>query len=899
MLQTYLTTNHNWNNDKNISVYYSTISSYYEPNYSSNYLEKITLEMKNNMNSIMPNSVSNITSVFSLEFYHKTNLSLLQKYQINAFHPTLTYILLVNLIEGRLPNNSSEILYYKETSTSTAYHINDIVTLQATNTQTPLFSMNYSVVGIIDNLETSFSANNFSVDVLDWQNKIASHRYIYDPIEKFFTTSLYLTQIANDYPVFQTGRAIIIDFDYTNHAIQSNKINKYLSYYQKNFVSFEKSTVDPQETFVFGIDIYNALITFRNYWLQKSVIAFSLTYPLIILVTFLSIESFNYNQKDYLVSFGLLHSLGIKKRLLFRIVSLEVLGISIFSFLIGFLISILVGLPLFFIFHINSFQEIYSFFIDPLFLCITFSYSIFYLILGFVIELKKVKKIPSIKSLPFTYYEKNKFQNFFSKPEILLIPLGSVTLPIGIFLLRASYDISATYIFLRDIALGLIFFGLFIITLALIFIVSRLIVSLFSWISTKAWNEKKNIFSFSLRNIKFSTGNYNKVISLILIISMSFFPGIILHSSINKHISVDNSLSLGCGDIILQTNSPSFLPSQIEILNISGIEKSTLLTITSITLERSTLFGEKQYTIPVLSLHNQTEFTEIIDLSLLDFGFTANDILDLNQNLSFLLNKKYVAKNNYNPGIIFSNELFGDVTKNLALHFINSFNFFPLLPQRNNNPFNPTFENNILFSVVTNLNTSLLLENTVTQSTFVKTYIMMIKTAPEVMVDEIKNFLSLLYPFVEVLDQDSISDQNEIESMHFTLFYLTFSSIVSFLIAILYGYITTTNILNFRNKAIEIEYTIGVSKRKIISTFLLEVTLIAIIPIIISIVLGIYFGKFVGIILTSNYQTYLHFNLKFSGLFILAIIMSISSFVIGWLLGVIPHVKNYRLVKEM
>ncbi|MGC9777761.1 MAG: ABC transporter permease [Candidatus Heimdallarchaeota archaeon] len=889
MLQNYLTENHDWNRDMNLSTYYSTISSNYVPDYDGDHLEKVTADLEINLNSLIPSVAINSTSLFSLEFYHFPNLSALLRYQVNGFLPTLNSILHDNLIEGRLPNNSTELLYYKESSSSSTYQLNDTISLQGLSSQFA-FKMNFTIVGILNNLENAFLLNGLSVDILDWTMNIKSYRYSYTPLEKFFTTSLFLAEIANSYPSLSTGRAVIVDFDYMNEAIKGSKISRYLSQYQKTLTSLEQLVSDPQETYTVGLDLYDALTTFRNNWIQKTIIVLSLTFPLIILLSFLCYESFNYNQKEYLASLGLLQTLGLCKKKLSRIVIIEVVDIFFFSLIVGNLFSVVIGLPLSYLLGTSSFQEYFSFITTPLFLFVILTYSIIYLILGLVIELRKVRRIP------FAYHERSWLQKFFSIPEIMLSIPGVTATSMGIFVLRFTSEAPLSYAFLHDIAWGLVFFGAVMITLVVFFLISRLIVLLFSWLSKQSWSKKKNLFTFSLKNIKFNNSYYKTIISFILVIGIGLIPGIILKPSITNHLAIENTLSTGGADLAIISRSSNLLPSQIEVLNISGVEKTTLLTTSTLTLERDTFFGEKQYTVPILCVHNQTELLETIDLSTLEYGFTTDDILSLEQNLSFLMCRDYAVKNGYNDGLEFTNELFGDVTESISLNFINSFNFFPLLPQPNRNPL---ISSTVQFSLVMNLETSSALEDSLVLPSITKTYSMLIKTNSSEIITSIKQQINQISPNVEVLDINSITNQNDLESINFTIIFLVFSSIVSFLIIILYSYITITNILKIRTKAIEIEYTIGISKKQILRGFILEISIVAIVPLVICSICGIFFGKLIGIFLTSNNQTYSSFSLKFTGLFVLAIIMVVSSLTIGWLSGIIPRINKYKLVKEV
>ncbi|MFW9921798.1 MAG: FtsX-like permease family protein [Candidatus Thorarchaeota archaeon] len=894
MLQNYLSMECDWNKDSNISAYYSSISSNYISNYSNDFLESVLSDIKANINGLVPNLAGNSTSMLSFELYYFPDLNSLNRYQVNGFLPELNSILYENLLEGRLPNNSSEILYYKEFSSSNSFQLNETIVLQSSNSPSAV-QLNFTVVGILNNLENAFFTNNLSVDILDWCSNIASSRYSYNPLEKFFTFSTYLAEIMDSYSFISTGRAVLVDFDYLNEAFQSSKLSRYLSQYQKELNSLENIDSDPQEIYTIGLDFYNSLVVFRDDWLQKTIIIVSLTFPLLILLSFLCYESFNFNQKEYYASLSLLQTLGLSKKKLSQIAVIEIVCFSLLGLIIGLLVSILMILPFSYLFSNNTYQNFFNFLAAPLFLFTLLAYTILYAIFGLIIELRKVRKIPTIKSIPFSYYEKNWIQKFFSIPEILISIPGLVAASAGILVLRFTQGIPSNYAFLRSIAWGILFFGLVLVFLVLFFIISRLIILLISWFGKKTWNKRKNQFTYSLKNVRFNNRHYKTMISFMMIFGLGIVPGVILQPLVTNQLIAENSLVTGGVDLIIESSYSDYLPNKIDVLNISGVEKISLITISTFVLKKETMFGERQYMVPILSIHNQTEFLEIVDFSDLNYSFTTEDVLSLENNLTFLMSSDYAKKNGYDVGREFTNVVFGNIIKPISFNYINKFNFFPFLLYPNNNLF---VSNSILFSLVMNLNTSRELEKSLHSPLITKTYSILVKANSSNIISSIQQQIKYIAPKVD-FQVGSNSNQNDFKSINFTMNFLIFSSIISFIVALLYSYITITNLLKMRTKAIEIEYTIGITKKQILRNTILEICLVAILPLIICSMCGIYFSKLIGTIITINAQNYSNFNLKFSFLFILAVLVMGIPFFIGWLLELIPTINKYHLVKEI
>ena len=895
MLQKYFSNQKDWNDDLDINAYYSTISSNFTQGFEHDYLEKVTSELTDTLNYFIPSLASNCTSLFSVEFLHR-NQSLLQRFQVNGYLASLSNVFYESLIEGRLPNNSTELLYYQISTLNPTYHINDTLSLQSDSSQNA-FTMNFTIVGILSNLERSFRENSLSTDVLNWTSNIKYWRYKYTPQERFFTTSSFLVDIANSFPFLSTGRAVIIDFDYNTKAIRAVKISKCLSYFQEHLFTFQGLLSEPRETFTIGLDLYESLRTFQSNWRSKTIIVLAAIFPLSLLLIFVCYEGFNYHQKEYLASLSLLQTLGVNKKRLSWLVFIEVIGILFFSSIVGsfcsLLISLIVSLS-----DPNGYQDAFSFLTAPLFLFVMFSFLILYFLLGLIIELRKVRTLPAIKSLSLVNYQKNRFQQLFSKVELLLSFPGIILTSLGIFILKfTAEEILMTYWSLYTLGWVMIFFGVVMLTLAAFFLFSRCIVFTFEWFGEKLWRRRKNLSGFSFKNIKFNNKSYKKAISFLLLFGLALIPGIVLKPSLSDHLTIEKTLALGASDLVLNSQYPQLLPSQEALSNISGIEKTASVMLSSFTLKRDTFFGEQEYTVPILCIYNLTAFLATVELSTLNFGINPGEISQLEQNLSYLMTKDYAKRKGYSDGVRFTNAFFGEVSKEITFTFIAGFDVFPLLPQRKRVAFNGE---RIAFSLVMSLDSYEKLETSLISFKTSKSFHIIIKTTSSESLsttkEQIQNQLS---PAVEIVDQSMIINEMDLESINLITIFQAFSTIASSIIAVLYLNIIVANIFKFRTKALEIEYTLGITKKEIQKAFLLELGIISFIPIIFCSFCGFIFGWLIGTFLSSNYQVYSSFKLSFNAYSVLAIILVGGLIALGWLTRLIPKIKQYHMVSEV
>ena len=148
--QTYLETESKWQEDKKISCYYSTITASYTPQYTKTYVVNIVNELRNKINTLIPDLiVEEPTSAISSELYFINQSNpLLQRFELGAFDDISTEIINRNLIGGKLPENQYELIYYRETRFDETFKINDTISLKASS-DPYANEQNFTVVGIV------------------------------------------------------------------------------------------------------------------------------------------------------------------------------------------------------------------------------------------------------------------------------------------------------------------------------------------------------------------------------------------------------------------------------------------------------------------------------------------------------------------------------------------------------------------------------------------------------------------------------------------------------------------------------------------------------------------------------------------------------------------------------
>ncbi len=210
---TYFTSKENWKEDGVFSAYFSTEQFNLIEEFAQTSLDTTIIDIQNELSNEIQNSIfTQTTGLISIEFF-QNNGSSYNSYGLNSLNNETSFLLNNCLIAGRLPENSTEILYHSDEESVTSFNTSDIITLQAS----PVFESmkkNLTIVGIIGNLDSNLSKENYSVDILDWQKNIARSSSKFTPDENFFSLPDIFFNLLNSFDTRSCSGAVLIDFQY-------------------------------------------------------------------------------------------------------------------------------------------------------------------------------------------------------------------------------------------------------------------------------------------------------------------------------------------------------------------------------------------------------------------------------------------------------------------------------------------------------------------------------------------------------------------------------------------------------------------------------------------------------------------------------------------------------------
>jgi hypothetical protein len=910
--QTHLDKKGNWLNDQKISVYQSEVTGNVELDFNHNYLDDVIDFFQLKMNLLIPGITSEkYTGLMSIELYNAINQP---SYSLGTFDSETSTTISESLIAGRMPTNSSELLYYKEQNVVSNIEINDTISLFAIENQ-PSYKLTFTVVGIIENLYGYFDSNGLSKDILKWEDYIDIYNEFESTVrisKKLFTIPIYFYDILNSYPEVMTVISTLIDFNYNNLNFNVKRLTSYVSILEETRfrTNLDYSTLYGEESFTFNkgyywnIDLYEVLSTFNLLWIQETIRIFAISLPLLSLLYFLSLEILNIGKTELTNIFQKMKTLGLKYKTIRKLILSENLIITIVSSVCGIILGIVVGLLFSYILKFNFTISIYfSGLIEPLVIFSITLFTLSFFIGGYIIEVNLLKKTVGSRSEQLQKIRQRILRKLFAIQEFATLIPGLLMLIIGIsglFLIRIPKTIFNEtqtlfqinlFIFLAIIAIGsvLSFISVF-------YLFSRIFTVALAWFSKKIWKVKRNVISLSLKDYSSDFISYRRLVIVMLIFSLCFIPGTIIHKDYQNQINLESNLALGCSDLRIDnwTNNQTIFNN---LTNMNGIDKISV--IVNYEFEYFDNFDWKptiEYSINLLAIENVSLFLETIDLTKLDdISYSPTDILSLSALNSYLMSKKHALKNNYHKDSIFYNSELGRPFYEYNLTFINFFEFFPALPLKSADL---TEDQLRTFSLVTSLETAEMLETYADEPNIKKENRLLLRIIPGTNISQIKQEIETNYNLDVVSFQD-IYDEISYQKPAFILFLFILISIITSIVLTLFGIFTARIIYQHRKRIVETKYRLGINRNQIILSFIIEIIAVSFMPILISTLIGFPLLQFLDKFLLTSSETYKIFSLNMPWWLIVSVFL--IEFLLlfgGWFLLMNQEIHRYKPIRQ-
>ncbi len=890
-----------WYNDNQISIIYSSIFDLKDnPN---SFLDLAINEIHSTLDTLASKIFDNYTTSMYYEM-ESLNYPLNQTYDASllTLQQEVYNVLANSLIDGRLPNNESELLYYSNDLTSPVYQLGDKLGLQITRDEISYVN-NFTIVGIIDSFSYNLYQNGFSNDIFQ-HFRIDQQEFDQYKIDLFFINSHDFSDIMLNYPFSTTG-GLTLNVDF-NYEFDIKELNNLLSL--TNELDIIQSNQDfeylPKTTsFCYDFDYF--VISFQANWISQTFNIFVLGVPIFLLFSLLIRELFNIGNFEKSNQFKLFKTYGLEFGTLRKIVFTENLITTSIGAVIGIILGTLIG------FLISSFgldiiskESYFNAHLEPAFYITIITLFVFILIGGFITETLLARRTLQLTSELYKTKRKKVIGKLFTSAESLLILSGIILFIIGFLgwrFIPNSYYLILAILSLMSICVFLMVAGILLVLASLFLLLSRLFLLLWRYIGKNIWKQRKSYITLALKQMSVYGDEYKRTIFAMTLICLCVSPGLILVKSLNNHLEMESNLKVGFSDILVQSWADNNTILMENISTLSGVEKITKVDVIELReLGTVRASNDKTFEVNILNINNVSEFIGIISAKIPDScGYTLSDISALDTNMTYMMSSKYSRKNNYNKGEIYSSsEITSSSYASYNMTFINDFDCFPLLPYKL-----PNFLDRFLIEkynlVMSNLTYSQL-KYKFNELTSVNnnTYIL-VKTVPHynisLLIEEIENLPYILR--VSIYKDELNALKSELNN--FSINFLIIITIISLLLLIFYGFLAARNIYKQRTRIIESDYNIGAKKHQIWLNFSIEIILISIIPLLISILIS-------AILLHNLYdylfdipQVYKRFVPWLPIWFmVLIILLCLVCFISGWLLEMWNQFHKYKPVRQ-
>ena len=897
--------------------------------FESNYLDNIINNITSIFENYFPNSIESSTLSLSIDL--NDNSENTNFFRLKTFNVLTDTLLQENLLMGRLPNNTSEILLYQSNEQiGHQYSLYQELELDFFHAY-PSVARNYTICGIISDLDKSFLSNNYSSDIVT-QNKrfrlnfTDTMGYLFYASPSFdtntFITSpeLFINLLNEVNSTRETLFNLAIDYSYRANSFEIYKINEQIERFRP--IYNDKAKVDLEFGndigLQIGVDILLLTFYFQDFWLYETIrLAFASLALFAILILSIN-ELFSTDYKELQTIIRKMKVQGISSKTIYSIIALENLFISFFSFIGGLLCGFFIGFCVEKVIGLNfSFTNLLTNLWTPFFIIACSCFIFGFLLIGMINRFRIIKNT-SLLDIIIAKPRKHKRMRFLIhilKSKILWFLLCGVFFVFGIVFYIDSNQAFIGYpnlyvysggvitrLIVNENVIYSIFLMIFIIGLMFIIlllsILSELYSMLWKYIGEKLWLKHKNFFTFSLRNISLNNKTLVRYFSVLFVSIIIIIPGITLNSSLKNHIGVNAKLANHCTDLVIN-NFDSNISIEKEMETIPGIERLSEVKYYEILSELGTFPDDKLFFISLLVI-NTSEYIQLVDFSMdsIEFDFELDDISKLEQNLTFMVDELYAQDAGLNKGTNLYTGQFLLTNLNQTLQYIRDFSVFPGMQRHEelSSPYYHYYEAKI--HLIIDFSTyDLIFEQVQNYETIVNETNLLIKTNTDSNIINIQSIIQERYDYNAMTIQDRIEQMTD--NTYFSVVYLEIISIFFAVLLLLFlSYLIGYELYNEQLRAIEFGYRIGASRAQLSKSILIKFLLFISLPIILSFILGVALIKIYSL-LTNADSSFYPINIHLTWWMISIIFIIISCTVgMGWLLGNISRIYQYKPLKQ-
>ena len=814
-----------------------------------------------------------------------------------------------SIIKGTTPVNYSELLLLQIDESIENFNINDSLSLRPRTLLRPTAFQNYTISGILDNVEPTLEMLGFSSDIITNDFFSVSYFMGYSGSEPFcahfFTTPDNFIKIINSYSFFYSNFYFIMDCSYNTSLFEysefNNNINQYLKYSKTGITISASANI----TFYVGKDIYLVLNDFNSVWTLETIKVSALLFPLVFLICLLFIEILHFNEKEQSAIFQHLKLIGLDDKNLSKVILLDSLAASVINFTGGTIMGIFFGMLFARVFQFDQgVVHSFTFLRNPLFLLFSIITFGGFFLMNYLFKRNLLKKTTVTTAKIFSKKRKNIIKKIFTKTEATLAIPGLLLISTGLMgMINIDYyhwvTVPNLVIFLYYLFSLFLFVGACLTLIVCFIVCSKGLFKFLIYTNKKIWRRKKNRFTLALKNVVSFSKVYQRLLLGLFLIGISIIPGIILPSLIQKQNEENANLALGSTDLAINSwNENQTLRSAIE--NINGVRATT--SIKQMELyhrDRTNAFGYNHIYIKLLVI-NASEFVNTIDLERISTNnkYNIEDIKSLEKNLTFFIDSSCARKINlYKENVIEAEDLFL-TEENLKLTFVSDFTVFPAMERYMQVNINSLDIRDIKVSLVFDLVTYNTLANSIANSD-ISSYQqrLLIRLDSTANITKIKEDIQTNLGLKASSLEDAIVDMND-DVSQFSLRLLLIFVALSFVGVICFTILSSNSVYKEQINIVEINYRLGISRREIINSLLLELLLVTTIPLLLTVLSSVPFIPLYALSLDVNQQyQLLDYWIPF---WVLCIVFFVAIIIISitWVVSLYMQLRRYKTVKQ-
>ena len=543
-----------WFNDDELSIksirYFSNEDSFY-----NGYLENFTNEYVSKLNNLFIGlELGKFYSAFSLQLYQwrfePGNPDPWHYYEIMATDNITNNALTRCVVEGRMPQNTSELVYFNIGEDE--FDVNDTITFHHFQ-NVIAYTTEFTIVGVVENIHTIFNNESLSTDLFDW----SFDRDNYSPYTKeglFFTNNTIFDDLAAGLDSYYGKMTTLVDVEYDCRAFALNNLNSYIDKFPGQY--FVKISTVTGSEIALASDLKLYLVEFINIWTTIFSRINAINAPLFFLIGLISLVTLSIGSKELTHTFRRMKLYGLDYKVIRQIVFVENLIFTVFSFIVGCSLGFLIGY-LFTYNNSNLTDNFYSqFLLEPIFSIAIGTMIIGFFSISFILQNGLAKKTARTADVDYKV-KRRKIRMIFSTNEFRLFVVALIFSVISAVLYIAYYFFGPAVPALSNFSYISFFWFMialsvtFIITFAFL-LVTRLITLLWTLISRLAWRRNLNFLTLSIKHLSDNKGIYQITIVTALTFGILIFPGLSMQQSIPVHLSHETKLSMGYANLVVR-----------------------------------------------------------------------------------------------------------------------------------------------------------------------------------------------------------------------------------------------------------------------------------------------------------------------------------------------------------